>query len=67
MHGNALQAYLDTKGVLCGAAKSKIVNGVTAVKESSVNVKKIGVGSVPAETGADECLLAGKRGWPHRV
>jgi hypothetical protein len=59
MDGNALNVGFNAQNFFCGIVEGKVMNRVTAVEQSAINVEEIGVGCVPAEAGAHEYFSAG--------
>ena len=61
MHWNAIYFCVHSKDLAQGVMKGKVVDRISAVEQSSVYVKKVGVGCFPMKARADEGTRRGCR------
>src|SRR5215470_15647139 len=54
MHGNAIYFCFHSKDVAEGMMEGKVMDRISTVKHSSINIKEVGIGRVPAEAGANK-------------
>jgi hypothetical protein len=54
VNGHALNPGFNAQNFSYGRAESKVVNGIPAVQQRTVNIEEKSVSAVPAESGTHE-------------